>query len=151
MRNFYILVAAIVALVSVSCCFSGGAKDDFFVSVNSGDLYKVKEMTSKYPSLRDAYLNDGWTALTIAAREGNVDAVNLLIAEGVDVNKLEGGGNSALFWAVYYGHEEVVSLLLRHQARTDNRCQKCRDPEEVAREKGYGGILKLLIEHKSVK
>lgn len=108
-------------------------------------------MLSEHPSLRDAYLNDGWTALTIAAREGNVGMVNLLIDQGSDVNQLEGGGNSALFWAVYYGHEEVVSILLRRQARIDNKCRECRDPVEIAREKNFDGILKLLDEYKHMK
>ena len=142
-KSFFLLLIA-AAIAGLASCTSGQVRSDFFAAVNSGNLDEIKAIAEGHPGVKNAYLNDGWTALTVAAREGNVRAVNLLIEEGVDVNKQEGGGNSALFWAVYYGHEEVVSALLRHGARVDNKCDKCQDPIGVAREKKYTKILELL-------
>jgi ankyrin repeat protein len=142
-KTVSLLLNAIVT-VSIVACSSGQLKSDFFRAVSSGDLVEIKEIARKHPSVKDAFLNDGWTALTIASREGNINAVNLLIDEGVDINRLEGGGNSALFWAVYYGHEDIVSVLLRNGARVDNKCAKCLTPLDVAREKKSDGILRQL-------
>lgn len=146
MRKIFALLVIVICVVGLACCSSDRIKNDFFAAVNSGDIAKVRLIVDKYPTVKDAYLNDGWTALTIAARDGNANVVNLLIAKGVDVNRLEGGGNSPLFWAVYYGHEDVVSLLLSHGARVHNKCYKCRDPVTVAKDKKYENIFRLLNE-----
>lgn len=138
-----------MAAAGLAGCPSGRIKNNLFLAVNSGDLVEIKSIVEKHPSVKDAYLNDGWTALTLAARDGNVSAVNLLIEKGADINRLEGGGNSPLFWAVYYGHEDVVATLLRHGAGTHNKCAKCRDPIDVARDKNYENILNMLVERES--
>ena len=127
-------------------CSPGQVKNDLFLAVNSGDLVEIKSIVEKNPAIKDAYLNDGWTALTVAARDGNVSAVNLLIERGADIDKLEGGGNSPLFWAVYYGHEDVVTTLLRHGASIHNKCAKCRDPIDVAKDNNCESILNMLVE-----
>lgn len=135
-----------MAAAGVAGCSSGRAKNSLFLAVNAGDLVEIRSIVEKNPAVKDAYLNDGWTALAVAARDGNVSAVNLLIEKGADINRLEGGGNSPLFWAVYYGHEDVVATLLRHGAGIHNKCEKCRDPIDIAREKNYEGILNMLVE-----
>jgi ankyrin repeat protein len=138
-----------MAAAGAASCSSGGIKNNLFMAVNSGDLVEIKSIVEKNPAVKDAYLNDGWTALTVAARDGNVSAVNLLIEKGADINKLEGGGNSPLFWAVYYGHEDMVATLLRHGANIHNKCAKCREPIDVARDKNYESILNMLVEQGS--
>ena len=53
---------------------------------------------------------DGWTALTMAAREGHADTLTALLRAGTKVNAPE-GGNTALFWAAIHDHKEAVSVL----------------------------------------
>lgn len=56
-------------------------------------------------------------ALVDAARNGNVDAVTLLLDEGADINGRTGGGGTALFFALR--HPDVVKLLLDRGADSD--------------------------------
>jgi len=140
------VVLIAMAATGVAGCFFDRGGQDLFLAVSSGDLVEIKSILEENPAIKDAYLNDGWTALTVAARDGNVSAVNLLIEEGAGVNRLEGGGNSPLFWAVYYNHEDVVSTLLSRGAAIHNKCATCRDPMEVARAKNYERIFNLLVQ-----
>ena len=60
---------------------------------------------------------DGETVLMVAARDGNLDAVNRLLAHGADVNAKESyKGQTALMWAAAERHPQVVKALLEHGA-----------------------------------
>jgi len=43
--------------------------------------------------------------------------VNLLIEKGADVNHKKTGGENALEWAIFNGHDEVAKLLLKAGAK----------------------------------
>lgn len=64
-------------------------------------------------------LEDGRRFLHVAATEGNVDTVQMLLNLEVDVNVRDYQGNTALHYATRYGHVEVVSLLLHKAADTN--------------------------------
>jgi uncharacterized protein len=70
------------------------------------------------PSRRD---KRGFTALIEAAREGSAEAVSSLLAKGkgCDVNAADVDERSALFWAGFKGHAEVVRQLLKVGAVPD--------------------------------
>lgn len=53
----------------------------------------------------------GWTPLMVAAMQGNVDIVQLLLERGADVNTETSGHQNALTFAMEFGHEEVARLL----------------------------------------
>src|SRR5206468_1738318 len=53
----------------------------------------------------------GVTALILAARQGNVDAVRVLAENGADVNKPSGDGSTAMVVAIQNGHYDVARLL----------------------------------------
>ena len=73
-------------------------------------------------------LKDGWTPLHIAARyvhnirPADLEIVELLIAEGADVNaKIEGGdykGVTPLDWAISVKQPETADLLRKHGGKT---------------------------------
>ena len=59
----------------------------------------------------------GWlTSLTLAAREGDVDLVRILLDAGADVNTVAGDGKTALAVAVFNGNYDVASLLVDRKA-----------------------------------
>ena len=55
-------------------------------------------------------------ALWAAAKKGDVAAIEVLLAEGVDVNARTDYGITALILAAQRGHTEAVKALLAHQA-----------------------------------
>ena len=60
--------------------------------------------------------NNGFTSLHIAAQQGNVDVVELLLREGINVaiNIKDNRGLTPLHWAIQNGHSEVVKILLQN-------------------------------------
>ncbi|MFW6348073.1 MAG: ankyrin repeat domain-containing protein, partial [Cyclonatronaceae bacterium] len=58
----------------------------------------------------------GPLALIIAAREGQLPAVKLLLKHGVDINARQPWGQTALMQAAREGHLDVCTYLVRHGA-----------------------------------
>ena len=56
------------------------------------------------------------TPLIIAVQKSNLEAIKVLLANGVDVNFRTEDEDTALLNAAYLGHAEVLSLLLDHGA-----------------------------------
>ena len=52
----------------------------------------------------------------VAARSGNADVVEQLLAKGANVNARAARGQTALMWAVAQKHPDVVKVLLAHGA-----------------------------------
>jgi ankyrin repeat protein len=64
----------------------------------------------------------GQTPLHIAAQNGQLDVVRLLLAsQQIDVNARDQQGSTPLHLASEKGHVEVVQLLVAHGARLDVR------------------------------
>ena len=100
-------------------------RHELYSAVSKGKIAKVLEFIKKYPDLaRGPVLGevDGKTWLQVAASHGRVEACQLLIEYGADVNAIEiQGGNTstALMEAVNNDHLAVVQLLLDHGAKTN--------------------------------
>ena len=60
----------------------------------------------------------GFTALHEAAKEGHKVIVELLIANGGDVNVIGGSGITPLDYAIRYKKTEIADLLLKHGGKT---------------------------------
>jgi len=58
----------------------------------------------------------GATPLMNAASGNDVEAIQLLIADGIDVNQTDEEGSTALHWAVYNGSIDAASILLENGA-----------------------------------
>ena len=54
--------------------------------------------------------------LLTGAKTGNIELVQLAIAKGAYLNTTDEKGGTALHWAVYYNHKEVVEFLLMQGA-----------------------------------
>jgi len=58
------------------------------------------------------WLQDNQTALHVASRVGDVDAVELLISRGASMNAVTSDGYTPLHIAAKEGHDDVAQLLL---------------------------------------
>jgi ankyrin repeat protein len=65
--------------------------------------------TSEDESQTLTFLNNelGW-----AAKNGDIEKINELLAAGVDVDVLVDGAHTPLMFAVYYGHYEIAKILI---------------------------------------
>lgn len=60
--------------------------------------------------------NSGYTALHYAARNGNLEACQLLLSAGANVNAQTNGGVTALHRATMMGHLNIAKLLISRNA-----------------------------------
>jgi len=82
-----------------------------------------------------------------AARQGDRDAVRVLLQQGADVNTAEGDGMSALHWAADRGDVEMTKMLVYAGANIDAATRIGHyTPLHVASKGGFASVVELLIE-----
>ena len=82
-----------------------------------------------------------------AARNGDVEAVRSLLAEGADVNTAQGDGMTGLHWAAEGGHAAVADLLLAAGAGVEARTRVGGyTPLHLASRSGHGSIANALLD-----
>ena len=79
------------------------------------DTDEVKQKKSKIPGI-DFPLQDGRTALHIAAEKGQIQATRSLLKAGANTNVYDKKGSSPLHEASQRGHKQIVRLLLEKNA-----------------------------------
>ncbi len=72
----------------------------------------------EYPLHLDSY-SDRWNPLWIAAKNGNTDALRLLLEKGADPDASTHGNDWPLIAAIKNNHLKSVKLLLQHGAKPD--------------------------------
>ncbi|ETW06306.1 hypothetical protein, variant 1 [Aphanomyces invadans] len=85
------------------------------VSTNDVNVEVFREAAA--PGVRyfvDIETTAGWSALTKAASMGDLTTVELLVDKGASVNMETKLRHTALTWAAYCGHKEVVQYLLQN-------------------------------------
>jgi ankyrin repeat protein len=93
------------------------------------------------------YINADETPLMHAARAGNVDAVNMLLLAGAQVNAREGwNGQSPLHWAAAEGHGAVVEALIAGGADIRHRSNAGTTPFLFAVRKGDVRSVKAFLD-----
>lgn len=91
-----------------------GVVPDARVAVSLGDLPSLEKLLAGQPDSK--ILTQVWK---IAAGNGNVDALKLLLAKGVDIHTVDMQNATALHHAALGNHKEAVIFLLQHGARRD--------------------------------
>lgn len=88
-----------------------------------GDRNAMKTFFQTFPV--DCLDKVGRTPLLYASINNKVKSVELLIKQGAEPSTKDSTGRSALFFAAYYGHHDVLKVLLR----TDRQLALDSDPE----------------------
>ena len=94
--------------------------------------------------------SDGWTALHIAARNGNIDICRLLLSRpAIDVNVKNKWKSTPLMIAAGSGNLDIVELLLRHpRTQVDLQAEYYgRTALIEAALKGHLAVVKTLVAH----
>jgi cytohesin len=74
--------------------------------------------TGASANARDA---DGFTALSVAAERGNLDALRAMLKAGADVGAMLPIGESAIHRAALFGHGDAIDVLIAGGADPDTR------------------------------
>ena len=82
--------------------------------------------------------------MMLAALNGDLDFVNLLIAKDAEVNKK---GWAPLHYAATNGHDDVVKVLLDHSAYVDAGSPNGTTPLMMAARGGHVSTVKLLLDN----
>ena len=64
-------------------------------------------------------------ALCVAAESGHIEVVQILIENGAEISEAGAFQDGALEGATFWGHTDVVRLLLRHSARITRNTLQC--------------------------
>lgn len=116
-RRWSIALAACVAvgLVLVARPGSGDSQQHLVEALLAGDRAAVERLLERGAS-PDARVSEGEhrdkTVLMLAAQQGDVALVDLLLAAGADVDGANDRGGNALMFAATQGHAAVVERLL---------------------------------------
>ncbi|KAL7795974.1 ankyrin repeat protein [Trichoderma ceciliae] len=90
------------------------------------------------------FQQDGWLAITEAARNGHIDIVRKLM-DYVQVE--ESGLQEAIFWATYSGNEEIMAELLSKVASLD----RFSFPKSILSRAAASGLYDLVLAMKEAK
>ena len=85
-------------------------------------------------------------SLHLAATQGNLNSISILIKKGKDVNQSTSKGFTPLHAATIGGHEEAIKLLLDNGALIDpTEKEENRTPLHIATQNGNKRIVELLL------
>jgi uncharacterized protein len=93
----------------------------FFKAVRSGDAVNVADFMKRFPDAIDIEGPRARTALMVAAEEGQMHIIRLLLDEGVAIDAEDRYGMTALMCAAARGRNKAVGLLLQKGAHIDKR------------------------------
>ncbi|OBT79642.1 hypothetical protein VF21_01285 [Pseudogymnoascus sp. 05NY08] len=120
----------------------------FFISEKEPVMYVLLRRLFKGNAINmNATDKDGWTPLSLAARDGHEAFLKLLLdSDIVDADLKNGEGRTPLSWAAENGQEAVLKLLLDSDiVDTNSKDRVGRTPLSFAAENGHEAIVKLLL------
>ncbi|KAL9038889.1 MAG: hypothetical protein Q9180_002859, partial [Flavoplaca navasiana] len=113
-------------------------------AANAGYTDTVKALLAAHADVNKAD-KSGTTALVRAADAGNVDTVRALVAAGAQPDP-DKGNTSALMGAASGGHDEVIQILLDHEANIEAATVLGDTPLMKAAREGLTSTVQLLID-----
>ena len=111
-----------------------------------GDVEKVRDLLATDPTLVDGKTSDGVTPLLLAAQNGRLEVVRLLLEKGAAVDARSNEGATPLIHAATKGRLEVVRLLLEKGAAVNAKGNDGLTPLIAAARKGHLEVVRLLLE-----
>lgn len=95
--------------------------DQFFTAIDNSDERRIKEILESRQVDVNLSRRRGYAALHLAAAQGQIDVVKLLLRLKADPNVIDASGATPLMWAVFRKHKAVVKFLA---SRTDLKIQR---------------------------
>ena len=124
------------------------ASEDIISAATAGDANRVREILSADSDLVNAYGDDGWTPLHVAAFFGHVQAAELLLESGADIHARSHNlmDNMPLHAAVIGHSRDLVQYLLDCGADINARQDGGWTPLHEAALRGNAEMVWLLVQ-----
>jgi ankyrin repeat protein len=122
---------------------------DVFEAAAVGSLAGIISLVNEQPELVNAFAEDGFYPLGLAAYFGHPEVVEYLLARGADVRAAARNPQkvTALHAAVAHQHLEIAKALLIHGAEVDARQQSGFTPLFAAAQNGQMEMVRLLLSY----
>ena len=111
-------------------------------AISRGDAGEIRSLVDAGAELNQHGGLFGWTPLIHAAYSDQLDAVNLLIQAGADLNLSDDSGNTALMTAARKERREIVAALIQAGAN----CAIVNNSGKSASDLSEDGVISDLIE-----
>lgn len=150
MVAFILLAVLCGGRLWAACDYS---KIPVFAAAHKGDVkaieqgnYTRADINQKFP---DGACKD-WSPIIVAAAEGHLEMVKLLIAKGADVNATNAFGRTALMFASKYGFLGIVKALLNAHADPNIRPKQGPIAIIAAGANGKAQVVRELLQNGAV-
>ncbi|MGB5211212.1 MAG: ankyrin repeat domain-containing protein [Gammaproteobacteria bacterium] len=134
-----------------ACVGLAGAAEvpPLFTAAGAGDKEAVESLVAAGAD-PEGRVASGATAMIIAAQNGYLAIVQVLLDAGAEVNATTVGepvaaGRTALHFAAQDGHQEVVKTLIAHDASVNARTGQGYTPLILAAEGGHVATIRVLL------
>ncbi|GMH36832.1 hypothetical protein BSKO_04705 [Bryopsis sp. KO-2023] len=117
---------------------------DLYNAAGSGD--SEKELLSKGADPSSTHGGFNSTPLHVAAEQGHVEIVEMLIEKGANVDAQNNRGVTALYFAAQNGHLEIARVLVQAGATVDLETERGATPLIIAAENGELEVAGFLLE-----
>ena len=115
-------------------------------AAQNGDVAKLQQLIDSGAKVDEIRKGDDATALDVAAYAGRLNAVELLVKDGADVNAQTAAGYTPLHLAALKGHVDVVDFLLKHGAEIDPVSTDGDTPLHLAAASGNVEVVQHLLD-----
>jgi len=126
---------------------AGSPCDALQQAAASGQVSDAEAILKAEPDLVKCRDSRGWTALYVAAFNGQTEVIPMLVAHGAAVDAADQDGTTPLYSAAFRGNIDVVRALLEHGANIEARDHDGFTPLNTAAWAGQTDVVALLLAH----
>ena len=77
-------------------------------AIQNGNADQVKSLLEAQPEVVNTTETNGYTALHLAAQQGNGEIIKLLLEHGADINAIAADGQTPMEVAIKHGHDAAM-------------------------------------------
>lgn len=122
-------------------------RQDFLRASKIGDIKSIELLLKSGINPNNIEDNNGFRPLHIAARNGYITLVELLLEHGASLDERTNYGFTPLHLAAKFGYLDVVRVLLRRGANTRLKTNKRDTPTRLALKNDQSKIASYIIEN----
>ncbi len=121
-------------------------EDVIFSLARSGDLQSLRNLDLSGARIHTRN-EKGYSALMLAAYNGNFEVAQFLLTHGADPNSADPSGSTVLMGAAFKGELLIVRLLIESGAEADARNSKNQSALDFAKMFGRAEVALFLKKH----